>query len=59
MEQGGDALEEADREAYLLEHFPLPGHPEAQKESLASWLCLPRRARVTVKRQHRNLRHLP
>ena len=31
MEEGGDALEEADREADLLEQMPLPGHPESKK----------------------------
>ena len=35
------------------------GHPESEKERLASWLRLPRRARVAIRRLHRNLRHLP
>ena len=59
MEQGGDALEEADREADLLEQMPPPGHREPEKERLASWLRLPRGARVAIRRLHRNLRHLP
>ena len=59
MEQGGDALEEADREADLLEQIPLPGHPESEKERLASWLRLSRRACVAIKRLHQNSRHLP
>ena len=46
MEEGGDALEEADREADPL-------------EQMASWLRLPRRARIATRRLHRNLRHLP
>ena len=50
MEGGGDALEEADREADLLEQVPLPGHPDSEKERLASWLRLPRRARVAIRR---------
>ena len=29
--EGGDALEEADREADLLEQMPLPGHPLSEK----------------------------
>ena len=58
-EEGGDAPAEADREADLLEQMPLPGHPESEKERLASWLRLPRRARVAMRRLHRNLRHLP
>ena len=59
MEEGGDALEEADREADLLEQMPLASHPESEKERLASWLRLPRRARVALRRSHRNLRHFP
>ena len=51
-EDGGDALEEA-------EQMPLLGHPESEKERLASWLRLPRRARVAIRRLYRNLRHLP
>ena len=58
-ERGGDAPEEADREAELLEQVPLPGHPESEKERLASWLCFPRRARLAIRRSHRNLRHPP
>ena len=37
----------------------VPGHPESEKERLASWLRLPRRARAAIRRLHRNLRHLP
>ena len=59
MEEGGDALEEADREADLLEQIPLPGHHVSEKERLASWLRLPRRARVAIRQLHRNLRHSP
>ena len=56
VEGGGDALEKADREADLLEQMPLPGRPESEKERLAPWHRLPRRARVAVRRLHRNLR---
>ena len=59
MEHGGDALEEADREADLLAQMPPPDHPGSEKERLASWLRLPRRARVAIRRLHRNLRHRP
>ena len=58
LEQGKDVLEEADREADLLEQRPLLGHPQSEKEPLASWLRLPRRARIAIRRLHRNLRHL-
>ena len=50
MEEGGDALEEADREAQWLEQMPLLGHPESDKERMTSWLRLPRRARVAIRR---------
>ena len=59
VEGGGDALEEADREADLPEQMPLLGHPVSEKERLAPSLRLPRRVRVAVRRLHRNLRHLP
>ena len=59
MEEGEDVLDEADREADLLEQIPLPGHPESEKERPPSWLRLPRRARVAIRRLHRNLGHLP
>ena len=59
MAQGEDVLEEAERAADLLEQMPLLGHPESRKERLASWLRLPRRARVAIRRLHRNSRHLP
>ena len=59
MEKGRDVLEEADREADLLEQMPLLGHPESETERLASWLRVPRRARVAIRRLHQNLRHLP
>ena len=52
MEQEEDVLEESDREAVLLEQIPLLGHPESEKERLASWLRLPRRAHVAIKRLH-------
>ena len=59
MEEGSDAVEEADGEADLLEPMPLPGHPESEKGRLAPWLRLPRRARVVIRGLHRNLRHPP
>ena len=50
LEQGKDVLEEADREADLLEQIPLLGHPKSEKERPASWLRLLRRARVAIRR---------
>ena len=59
LQRGKGSLEEVDRVADLLEQLPLPGHPESEKERLASWLRLPRQARVAIRRLHRILRHLP
>ena len=36
LESGEDVLEEAEREADLLEQIPLPGHSKSEKERLAS-----------------------
>ena len=58
-DEKGDFLEEADQEADLLHHIPLLGHSESENERLASWLHLLRRAHVAIRRQHRNLHHLP
>ena len=56
---GGDAPGRADRDADLLEQMPLPGHPESEKERLASWLRLPRRALffLLLKLTHNQLHH--
>ena len=51
----GDTLEEANREADLLKQIPSPGHPESEKERLASRLRLSCRTHVAIRRQHRNL----
>ena len=53
------AEEEIDREAELLEELPLPGNPKQERERKAKWLALPRRARIAIRRLHRNMRHLP
>ena len=42
-----------------LNKMPLPDHPVSEKERLASWLRLPSRARVAIRRLPPNLRHLP
>ena len=43
----------------MLEALPLPGQPKTEKERKKLWLQLPRRARIAIRRLHRNFRHLP
>ena len=50
---------EIDRKAELLEEMPIPGNPKQEQERKAKWLALPRRARIAIRRLHRNMRHLP
>ena len=54
-----DAAAAADAEAEPLERLPLPGNPKHERERKRLWLALPRRARIAIRRTHRNLRHLP
>ena len=50
------ALTDSEKEAELLEELPLPGNPVAERERKAKWLELPRRARIAIRRLHRNMR---
>ena len=54
-----DPTKAADEEADLVDNMPLPGFPEKEKERRELWLDIPRRARVAIRRLHRNFRHLP
>ena len=54
-----DAKAMADEEAEVLDAMPLPGHPAGERERRRKWSQLPRRARIAIRRLHRNLRHLP
>ena len=54
-----DTTKAADEEADLMDKMPLPGFPEKEKERRKLWLGIPRRARVAIRRLHRNFRHLP
>jgi hypothetical protein len=58
-EANPDAAEAHDAEQELLEQIPLPGNPESEQARKRAWLALPRRARITIRRLHRNFRHLP
>jgi hypothetical protein len=48
-----------DDEQDLLERIPLPGNPQKEQERNRLWLALPRRARIAIRRLHRNFKHLP
>lgn len=43
----------------LLEKLPLPGNPISEQTRKKLWLSLLRRARIVIRRLHRNFRHLP
>eukprot|EP00973_Karenia_brevis_P064925 9016630-Karenia_brevis.AAC.1 len=43
----------------MLDQLPLPGNPVSEQERKARWMALPRRAKVEIRRLHRNFRHLP
>ena len=48
-----------DDEEELLEKIPLPGNPVTEQERKKKWMVLPRRARIAIRRLHRNFKHLP
>ena len=54
-----DDEELIDNEEELLEKIPLPGNPTTETQRRKRWLELPRRARIAIRRLHRNFKHLP
>ena len=54
-----DPIEEYDNEQDMLEKIPLPGNPRNEAARKQAWLKLPRRARIAIRRLHRNFRHIP
>jgi hypothetical protein len=54
-----DPAETFDDEQDLLERIPLPGNPQSDQQRKKIWLSLPRRARIAIRRLHRNFKHLP
>jgi len=54
-----DPTEQVDEEQDLIDKIPLPGNPQSEAQRKRAWLALPRRARITIRRLHRNFRHLP
>ena len=58
-EKKEEATDAYDDEQDLLEKIPLPGNPQSEQQRKKLWLSLPRRARITIRRLHRNFKHLP
>jgi len=58
-EATADVEDDVDKEQELLEVIPLPGNPVKEQDRKAKWLALPRRARIAIRRLHRNFKHLP
>ena len=54
-----DPEEVHDEEQDLLDKIPLPGNPTTEAKRKKLWLSLPRRARIIIRRLHRNFKHLP
>ena len=54
-----DPADVHDEEQDLLEKIPLPGNPQSEQQRKKVWLNLPRRARIAIRRLHRNFKHLP
>ena len=54
-----DPAELHDDEQDLLEKIPLPGNPTNEAKRKKLWLSLPRRARIIIRRLHRNFKHSP
>ena len=50
---------DVDDEEEMLEQMPFPGNPVSERERKVKWLALPRRARIAIRRLHRNFKHLP
>ena len=58
-EGSADPADLHDEEQELLEKIPLPGNPTNEQQRKKLWLALPRRARIVIRRLHRNFKHLP
>jgi hypothetical protein len=58
-EATGDPVDDVDAEQDMLDQIPLPGNPITEQQRKKAWLALPRRARITIRRLHRNFKHLP
>ena len=54
-----DDADAVDLEKEMLEELPLPGNPKSERDRKRTWLQLPRRVRIAIRRLHRNFRHMP
>ena len=56
---GMDQVEDADAEQDMLDSLPLPAATRDEAARKKAWMALPRRARVAIRRLHRNFKHMP
>ena len=54
---GMDSVEDADAEQDMLDSLPLPAATKSEADRKKAWLGVPRRARVAIRRLHRNFKH--
>ena len=54
-----DDADAVDLEKEMLDELPLPGNPKSERDRKRTWLQLPRRVRIAIRRLHRNFRHMP
>lgn len=53
-----DDEEAYDEEDEMLDKIPLPGNPKNERERKEKRIQLPRRARIAIRRLHRNFKHV-
>ena len=56
---GMDQIEDAGAEQDMLDNLPLPAATKDEAARKKAWMALPRRARVAIRRLHRNFKHMP
>ena len=54
---GMDNVDDVDAEQDMLDSLPLPASTKSEAERKKAWLGVPRRARVAIRRLHRNFKH--
>ena len=56
---GMDNVDDVDAEQDMLDSLPLPAATKSEADRKKAWLGVPRRARVAIRRLHRNFKHMP